>query len=166
MNYHFAVEALRHEIDRALLIYPELAGDETLRADFFEGQTNLDSVIERLLNASIDAKTMVAALKQRKSDIGERQARFERKEEACRAIIKSLMERAGLTKLPLTEANISISNKLPTPIVVNEALLPDDCVKIERKPVMALIQAAIKANTEVPGVVMSNGGTTLTIRTK
>jgi Siphovirus Gp157 len=166
MNAHFAIEALKNDIDQALLIYPELADDEQLRADFFEGQTNLDGVVSMLLDMSIEAKTMALAVKTRKQEIAERQARLERKEDACRNLIKTLLERAGINKLALTEANISLSNKAPSPIVTDESLLPDDCVKIERKPSMTAIKAALEAKREVQGVVMSNGGTTLTIRTK
>lgn len=68
--------------------------------------------------------------------------------------------------MTLTEATLSTRFIPPAPVVADPSALPDDCVRIERKPDMAAIKAAIDAKRDVPGVVMSNGKTSLTIRTK
>lgn len=166
MNAHANVQFLNQQIDALVLEYPELADDADFRRDVFEGQTSLDYVLSKLVETSLDAVTMADAIKARKIELGERQARFERKDEATRKLILSVMERAELPKIQLTEATLSMRQLPPSPIVTDATALPDNCVRIERKPDMKAIKAEIEGGREVPGVAMSNGRPSLTIRTK
>lgn len=166
MNAHANVQFLNQQIDALVLEYPELADDVDFRRDVFEGQTSIDYVLSKLVETSLDAATMADAVKARKMELGERQARFERKDEATRKLILSVMERAELPKIQLTEATLSMRQLPPSPIVTDATALPEDCIKLERKPVMAAIKAAIEAGREVPGTALSNGKPSLTIRTK
>lgn len=166
MNAHIQVEALKQDITALLLEYPELEGDEILRADVLEGETNIETVIGNLVNATRDAETMAEAISLRAKEISERKGRFERRAEAARRMILSIMDRAHLPKLQLTEATLSTRFIAPSPIVTDPSLLPDDCVRIERKPSMTAIKAAVEAKRDIPGIAMSNGKLSLTIRTK
>jgi hypothetical protein len=47
-----------------------------------------------------------------------------------------------------------------------EEALPDQFCKFVRKPDMKLIEDALERGESVPGVVMSNGGASLTVRRK
>jgi hypothetical protein len=162
----FAIEDVKYAIESMLLQYPELADDEQLRADMFEAETDLNSVIGNLITMTLDAETMAEALKLRKAEIDARKSRFERKSDGIRNVIAKLMEQANLPKIVLVEATVSTRNIAPTPVVTDVALLPDDCVRIERKPDMAAIKAAVEAKREVPGTAISNGKVSLTIRTR
>lgn len=166
MNIHSNVEFLKKQIDALLLEYPELQDDADFRHDVFEGQTSIDYVLSKLVDAARDAETMAEAIKTRKMELGDRQARFQRKDEAARKLILSVMERAELPKIQLTEATLSMRHLPPSPIVTDETALPDNCVRIERKPDMNAIKAEIEGGREVQGVAMSNGRPSLTIRTK
>lgn len=166
MNAHSNVQFLNQQIDALLLEYPELADDADFRHDVFEGETALDYVLSKLVNTSLDAATMADAIKARKTELGERQSRFERKDEAARKLILSVMERAELSKIQLTEATLSMRQLPPSPIVTDATALPDNCVRIERKPDMKAIKAEIEGGRDVQGVAMSNGRPSLTIRTK
>jgi Siphovirus Gp157 len=166
MNIHANVQFLQNQISDLLLQYPELADDEDFRADVFEGETALEYVLTKLVAMSRDASTMADAIKLRMGDLSERKARFDRKEEAARKLIMSVMERADLSKLQLVEATLSMRQLPPSPIVTDETVLPDNCVRIERKPDMKAIKAEIDGGRDVPGVAMSNGKPSLTIRVK
>lgn len=166
MNIHFKAEALKNDITALLLEFPELADDATLRADVIEGQTNTNDVLAALVNSVLEAESMAVALSLRGREISDRKKRFDNQGEALRKVILSIMERAGLAKVLLTEATLSSRFIAPAPVVTEPEKLPDDCVRIERKPDMAAIKAAIEGKREIDGVVMSNGKSSLTIRTK
>lgn len=166
MTLYTDINFLRSQIEALLIEFPELAEDAEFAADVFEGQTDLNYVIAKLVETSLEADAMAEAIKLRASALSDRKMRFERKEEAARKLILSLLEQAGLPKLQLTEATLSVRHIAPAPIVADADALPDNCVRIERKPDMKAIKAEIEGGREVPGVVMSNGRASLTIRTK
>lgn len=170
MNMHFAVNDLLTDIQRLLLAHPELSEDDVLRADTFEGETDLTAVMSKLYDLQAEAKTMQAAIKERAEALAERKARYERREESIRNLMASVMEKAGLPKVTLPEATISVRHNQPAPAIFNQDLLPDDMVttetKIIRKPDKAKIAEALARGDFVNGATMSNGSTTLTIRTK
>lgn len=163
MTLHQQIASLQGEIASLLARYPELAEDEDLRADMLEGETDLHAVIEKLLGMAREAESMCEAIAARRGALGERLVRYEAKELAMREIIQTLMDRAGLQKLQLPEATLSISYRKPSPVVTDEAALPDEFCKIVRKPDMAKIK---EAETLPPGVAMGNGKSVLTIRTR
>ena len=166
MNMRFEVESLRQSIDALLVTYPELAEDEQLRADTFEGETDIEKVLSRLVGMASDAAMMQEAIKLRATDLAARNARYERQEDAYRSLILTIMERADLKKFTLPEATLSISNRKPAPFVADETALPDECLKVVKKPDMAIIKAWTEAGNMPSGVAMSNGSTSLMIRSK
>lgn len=165
-NIHANVQFLNQQIDALLLEHPELADDTDFRHDVFEGQTSIDHVLSKLVETALDAAAMADAIKARKGELADRQSRFERKDEAMRKLILSVMERAELPKIQLTEATLSMRQLPPSPIITDATALPDNCVRIERKPDMKAIKAEIEGGRDVPGVAMSNGRPSLTVRTK
>ena len=165
-NIRLELADLHRDIDMLRARFPELDDDEVLRADMFEAETSLHEVVGKLLERAREAETMAEAIKLRQDDLAARKARYERQKEAMRDFIQTLMERTGQKKLPLPEATISMGFRAPSPIVVDEAALPDDCVKTIRKPDMAAIKAKWAADPSVPGVRLSNGSSFVTIRSK
>lgn len=166
MNIHADIQYLKSRISELVLTFPELAEDDDFRVDVFDGETDISRVLGKLVNTAREAETMADAIKSRQSELGERRARFERKDEATRILILSILEAANLPKVQLTEATLSMRHLPPSPIVRDADALPENCVRIERKPDMKAIKAEIESGREVPGVVMNNGRPSLTIRTK
>lgn len=159
------VQTVRQQIDRLLLQYPELADDLWLLADTLEGETELHSVLTRLVREHRDASTFADAIAAQERVLLERRRRFERREDAHRSLILSLMAAAQQQKIMLPEATLSVTNVAPKPIVDDEALVPDALCRFKRSPDMSAIKEAMQAG-DVPGVHMDNGGVTLAIRTK
>ena len=170
MNYHVAVKTAKVDIRRALAILelcPDLELDEQLKLSTMEGETELCEIVSQLLAENEDDEGDIAKIKEQIAVRRERIARFERRIEARRNAIVSLMDTAMLTKLPLPEATVSVRTLHPAPKVANEEELPDDFCKFVRKPDMEAIKAAFEAGKPLPaGVVLSNGGASLTIRRK
>jgi len=160
------VQSVRQHIERLLLAYPELADDVQLLADMIEGETELHSVLTDLVLSATEAGTYADAIKAHERMLAERRGRWERRAAMHRALILSLLQSANMTKLVLPEATLSVSNLAPKPIVDDETQVPDELCTFNRWPNLSAIKAAVKAGEDVPGVHMSNGGTTLTIRVK
>jgi hypothetical protein len=169
MNTHVAIKAAKVDIGRALAILelcPDLGVDEQLKLSTLEGETELCEIVSMLLAESEDDEGMIAQVKAQIEVRRERVARFERRIEARRNAIVSLMDTAQLTKLPLPEATVSLRTLRASPKVADEAALPDEFVKLVRKPDMDAIKAAFENGIPIPGVVISNGGASLTVRRK
>ena len=73
------------------------------------------------------------------------------------------MEETGVRKIELPECTLSLLSVPPSVIIIDESLLPDDFCTIVRKPDRKSIKAALE-DGEVPGAMMSNGGTALSVR--
>lgn len=157
---------LRKEITLLQEVYPELAEDETLRADMIEGETGLVEISERILSAIRDDETMAAAAKARKGDIGERQARFERSADAKRKLLRTIMRAGGLTKLQLTEATLSIHAGRVSVVVNDVNELPQGYFKLVREADKPAIKASLEKGEPIPGAELVTGEAGLTIRTK
>ena len=168
-NIRVEIDALNATISNLILSYPELQEDETLRSDTFEGCSSMHEVLSRLLDMSQEAKSMAQAIKLRTDDLAARKARYERQEEGFRTLMQSVMERAGLPKVILPEATLSITHRKPAPFVTNEAALPDEFVTIvtTRKPNLEAIKTAVEKTSQLPaGVSMTNGRSSLVVRVK
>lgn len=154
------------QISQMLLAFPELDEDEVLRADMFEGQTNLHDTLRNMERIRHEAADTQAAIKLYMDEMHARAGRFERREQAMRAIMFKLLQLANLQKVELPEATLSIRAGQYKTIITDEHLLTDEFVRIKREPDKGKIKAALMTGTAVPGALLSNPEPTLAIRTK
>lgn len=169
MNSPAQIRVAKAAIQRALSILelcPGLDLDEQLKLSTLEGETDLYELVSQLLAESENDEGMIEAVKAQIAVRRERISRLESRIEARKNAIVSLMDYAQLTKLPLPEATVSVRTLGPGPKVADENELPDAFCKFTRKPNMAAINQAVERGETVPGVVMSNGGTSLAVRRK
>ncbi|MDI6028319.1 siphovirus Gp157 family protein [Corticibacterium sp. UT-5YL-CI-8] len=152
------------DIDSLFAAYPELAEDESLRADMLEGSTSAFDVLSRLVTIERDADSMGRAIAARVSDLNARKARAERRKEAMRTLMLRVMRAADIKKAPLVEATISISKGRDSVEITDEAALADEFVKIERIPDKKAILDIVKGCGEIPGARLKQGDDTLTVR--
>jgi hypothetical protein len=160
------VQTIERQINALVEAYPELAEDEALRADMIEGETDLMSVMTRLLDHQQEAASMVDAMKSRKSDLGERISRYERRSDAMRSLMLNLLSAADQTKITLPEATISLTKGRDAVEIIDINALPQGFYSLERKADRTAIGAALKAGEVVPGAALRTGDATLTVRTK
>ena len=171
MNQHVAIRVAKADISRALSILelcPGIELDEQLKLSTLEGETELNEIVSALLAESEDDEGMIGAIKAQVDVRKERIDRIQQRIDARRKAIMSLMDCAQITKLPLPEATVSIRSLPPKPKIVDEQALPNAFTfeVTSRKPDKEAIDAALERSEQVPGVVMFNGGESLTVRRK
>lgn len=155
------LEAHIHELFTA---YPELAEDDELRADMLEGETDLHSVLSRLVNIERDADSMAKAIAERVRDLGARKARSEKRKDAMRALMLRIMKAAGTTRAQLPEATVSISKGRDSVDITDDKKLPRWAYEVVRKPDKKAIMERLAANKNVPGAALVTGGDTVSVR--
>lgn len=146
--------------------YPELAEDESLRADVLDAETDFHKLIDSLVKRKLDAREMAAGAKARKQEVGERQSRFERQEAGFDTLIKSLMQFADMQKVVLPEATVSITKPRTTVEIIDVDQLPQGFVRLERTPLKTEIKKALEAGEEIPGAALGLSNDGLLVRTK
>ena len=141
--------------------------DDVLVALSDEG-VDVASVIRRLVQAALQAKADAAAAKQRIADLQARRDRFVRQEEAFRATVAAVMEALNLTSFRDVEFSLSLRPGQSKVQIIDAGLIPAALTEVTvlTTPDKALIRAALANGEDVPGAVMSNGSTILTVNTK
>ena len=140
--------------------------EETL-TDTLEGMTDLTEILATVLRSNLDDLSIVDALQSRMGDMQERLKRIQGRAERKRQLVLSAMERAGLKKISEPDMTVSL-RPLPQPLVItDENKIPQDYwipqpPKLNRKK----LKDALKSDEEVPGAILGNGATTITVRTK
>ncbi|PWC57826.1 hypothetical protein TSH7_25100 [Azospirillum sp. TSH7] len=167
-----AINSLRHETRNASILrdelvrrFPALAEDAQALADTLEGECDLDRAIGAVLRQIDEYETLSTALAEQ---IKDRQARKKRFDESCdsmRGAILTAMEAASMKKLTFPEATVSVGAKPASVIVTDEAAaIEAGFAKVKTEVDKTKLKDALKGGTELPFAVMSNGGTSLTIR--
>lgn len=157
---------VKAEVTRLIELYPELADDETLRADVLEGETDINRIVEKALAERQEAEAMAAAIKARESDLSLRRARFERKSDAMKHLIKSVMQAGHLTKMTLPEATLSITKPRTSVTILDVDELPQGYFKTIRQADKAAIKTVLERGENIPGAELALGDEGLTIRAK
>jgi len=124
-------------------------------------------MLAALVRSQLDDAVMMQALRERIGDMQERYARLEWRSERKRAIVASLMERADIKKLTEPDFTAYLRTRPPSLIVIDETKIPGEYwkpqpAKLDRQG----LHAALGAGRPVPGASLSNGGSTLTVRTR
>jgi len=168
MTNPLTVAALERQIEDLIASYPELAEDETLRADMVSGSTDAEEILSKVVDRMQTAEAMVSAITARKNDLDARKSRYEREAEAMRSLAFRIMNAANLRKMPLPEATLSIRSVAPSVTITDASQLPSEFVvtKTETRPDRQKIKEALQEGKIIPGACLSNGGETISIRVK
>ncbi len=162
------VAALERQIEDLIASYPELAEDETLRADMISGSTDAEEILAKVVDRMMEAESMVEAIRKRVRDLEARGVAFDRRSDAMRALALRIMNAAQTRKVPLPEATLSI-RAVPPAVMINDwtQIPPEFTVtKTEVKPDREKIRLALKEGREIPGAYLTNGSETLSVRVK
>ena len=155
----------RHEKCLILEQYPDL-DDETLR-DTLEGITSLPEMIGEVVRSALIDEHLVDGLKLRLGEMKERLARLQERARKKRTLALEIMTEADLTKLTEPDFTVSLRKSPPSVMVLDEEEVPElywlpQPAKLNKT---ALLQA-LKVDQEIPGVQLSNGQPTISVRTK
>ena len=151
--------------EKLLELFPDL-DDETLR-DTLEGITSLPEMIAEVVRSALIDEHLVDGLKIRLGEMKERQARLQERARKKRTLALEVMAEADLRKLTEPDFTVSLRKAPPTLIVLDQDEVPEaywrpQPAKLD-KP--ALLQA-LKLDQGIPGVELSNGQPTISVRTK
>ena len=163
MANKYDVDMLKRTIELLLERYPELKEDEELKANMLEGSTDFRETMEKLLRRTQDNIYLSKACQEAERDINDRRKRFDKRVEFGRELMKRLLEAANVRKMELPTATISLMNTAPQVVILNEYEIPDDFMRIKKEPNKVLLKEMLE-KMDVPGVTLSNGGTSLVIR--
>ena len=163
-------EDLRIQALAARQLVAELqAADEALSDEDAEcaisSETTLPEAIEATLLANAEDEAHAEALKALVARLSERAARKLERVQRRRFAILAALEMAGLRKLELAAATVSVGKGSPRVLVTDQAALPEKFLrqKVELKPDLKLLAEALK-DGPVEGAVLSNAIPTLTVR--
>jgi len=159
---------VRAQIELLRVTHPGIwdAGDETLLADMLEGETDLHAFLATVVRRMLEAKAYADGIGDLIHEMNDRQARFEARGDAMRALAYRVMNWAEVRKLELPIATLSIRAGQPRVIITDEAQLPEQFVRVRREPDKHLIASHLKAGERVEGAELSNSEETLAVRTK
>jgi len=159
---------VRAQIDQLRVTHPGIwdEGDEQLLADMLEGETGLHEFLVRVVDVMDDAEENIDGIEIKMTERRARKARFEQRYEAMRALAKKLMDQAGVRKIVLPSATLSIRAGPPKVIVTDESALPPSCIRIKREPDKIAIKEHLARGDQVSGAEMSNREDVLSVRIK
>ncbi len=158
-------EFVRRQIGQLLFNHEELKDDEDLRADAIEGETDAHKVLDRIVAAIHGADAEDSGLGGRLKTLDARRQRARNRKTALRRTAQEIMDAAGMKKLVLTEATLSMKAVPPGVVITDETLLPDDCLRFPApEPNKTAIKERLDRGEEVPGACFGNGGQSLAIR--
>lgn len=168
MADYIAIEAgaVAAQVANLLAAYPELAEDDTLLLDMIEAETDLLKVVSKLVRLRQEKRAAVEGLAGYMTDLSERKARITRGADGVTSLIKKLMDGAGIEKLVLPEATVSITKARESVTVFDANSLPQGYFLTVREPDKDAIGKSLRRGEDVPGAALSFGEAGLTIRTK
>ena len=162
-NAAWDARRLSADIAAALHAYPELAEDPELAADTFEGM-GLNDVLSRLVRQAQEAKATSAAIADLIGEYQARKARFERRNEAMRAIVLGLLQKSGQQRVQLPEATVSIGKGRASVVITDETRLPKWALRVVKSPDKTAIKERLDAGKKVAGAELVTGSETLSMR--
>jgi hypothetical protein len=145
--------------------YPDI--DDVTLSDTLEGISDLADQLGAVVRSALDDECLADALKARLADMRERLGRWQRRAERKRALVAEVMRDAGLPRLVTPEFTASVRPVPPGLVVTDESAIPPaywvpQPAKLNRQELIG----RLKAGTPVPGAGLSNGGSTLAVRTR
>ena len=130
-----------------------------------EGETNLVEAITKAVDRLDELKKHEEALASLVASYNARRDRFAKQADDLRTAIGLALDAAGLKRLELPQATLSLRATPPSVIINDEAAIPSKFWK-QPEPTLSksAVKEALKAGETVPGATLSNGGTSLHIR--
>jgi hypothetical protein len=145
------------------------ADDEDLILDTLEGETDAMEAVSRLLRWMNERQATAQSLKTLEADYAARRKRYEEAVKSARGALARFMDETGLTKIERPEATLSMRQGSPSviyPVDLDPETLPEKFRRWTCEADKAAIKEAMMAGEDVPGLVLSNGGTSLAVRVK
>ena len=155
----------RRQREGLLAEFPELQDDIDTLADTLEGLTLAPDLIAEFIRNAREDEANAEVLAFMMHDMADRKQRFIARADKRRQAAMNVMNAIEMRKLEMPDFTASIRAGPPKVDVYAEEQLPDSLCKFTRSPDKTAIKEAL-ANGPVAGARMTNGGASLTVRTK
>jgi len=157
-QYEFLRERLQEE-------FP-LIDDETL-SDTLEGLSTLPEALAAVTRSYLDDLTLSSALGLRIQEMQTRLARIEQRADRKRGLVSYVMTRTEIKKLEQPDFTVSVRATPRQLVIQDEKAIPEafwvpQAPRLDRRR----LSAALAADSSIPGAILDNGGTTISVRTK
>ena len=168
MADHIALDAgyTAKAIDAMLAAYPELMDDDDLRAGSLEGETNLVSLLSRMVQLRNEREALAEGLNLYITKLTERRDRFARGADGLKSLMLKLMATADLPKIELPEATLNVGKGRVSVSITDIEALPQGTFKLVRQPDKVALKRELEAGGYVPGAALVTGENTLTVRVR
>lgn len=163
MSSDLHADRIKREASAARSLIEEIASDDSvLNHDLVEGETSLFEAIQEALLEADQCDVIIEGCRVVEGNIAARREKAAERKKRIRGLIEQAMVVVGIDTAKLPTATVTVRKVKPKPIVSDEAEIPAEFWK---QPDPVLDRAKInKLEAAVPGIVMSNGGTSLQIR--
>lgn len=169
VNQSVTIARLSTEIAKAAEIRKALqeSDDPKLVLDMIEGETDLNEAVAVIYEETLSDIALAAGLEAMVKTLNERHSRIMKGIETKRSMILMAMDRTGVPTIRTPLATITVRDVAPSATITDEAQIPAQFWKPqEPKLDKKAVTEALKGGATVPGAELSNGGITLSIRTK
>jgi len=129
-------------------------------------QTDVHTMLHRVIRAAMEAESMSEMCKARAADLAERKARYDRRAEQLRGVAFAVMDVLGESKIVAPDFTVSIRSGSQRVIITDENAVPDEYKKTVVSVDKKAVNDAAKEGVVIPGVEWSNALPSLTIRSK
>lgn len=157
---------VRQQVDNLRVSYPEIVEDDDAWLLCLESETDLHELLRIFERKRQEACSLAGAIASNIAELGNRQGRFERREQAMRAAMFKLLQWADVRKVELPEATVSIRNGTQKVLITDEDQLSDILCRFKREPDKTKIKELLTTGQPVKGAELSNAEPTISIRTK
>jgi hypothetical protein len=169
MNLTLEADRLRTEIDFLLSQYPELEGDEDLRIDMLDGETDLLRILTALHRFREDTRALAEGSQDRLDELTARKKRLALRVDFVGKLILSILHTADIRRIELPEVTLS-TRANPRNLVIDEGIdindMPEDLVRTKRELDRKKIREALEEGRNVPGCVLVSAPASLSVRIK
>ena len=163
-NYQFQAGIVEQEVRKLLSEYPDIVGDHELKVDMLEGETELLTIIEKLVIAERENQAMATGCNSLIEKYSERKQKFIQRKEYNRRLIQRLLEAADVKSVDVPAGRISVVNSPKSVIITDETAIPDEFMRVKREPNKSALKEALEQGKTIAGATLSNGGNKLQIR--
>jgi len=140
--------------------------DDATLFDTLDGLTDLTDQCNAVIGSALADEATADGLRDFIGALDARCERIRTRAIAKRAAVRAAMEDAGVSKLALPVATLTLGAGRPSVVVFDEDLLPSAFWRVRRDVDKAKIAAALKNGEAVPGAQMNNSPNVMTVRTR
>ena len=143
---------------------PELLSDPECLLDTLDGVTDTKEQLAELVRSAVMDEALYDGLKSHLERLASRAGMLKDRARKKRTVALNHMLDLGIDKITTPDMTISKRNVPPSVVIINKDLIPDNYCRIYKEPDKIALKQVLKGGHIVPGAIMGNGSTTLSVK--